>query len=62
MKVDEGDNPSVTCDCGFKLLEDKVLRVRVALIDKGYCCPKCPRCKRFDDSFPLNILIPKEGV
>ena len=58
MRTYEKDGkPVIVCECGFKLYEDGVLKMRVALVEGGYICPKCPRCKRFSESFPINLLL-----
>jgi hypothetical protein len=48
--------PIIRCDCGHKILSEGVLRIRVALIDGGRMTPKCPNCKKFDESFPIDLL------
>jgi hypothetical protein len=52
----EGSKTVIRCSCGFKIYEEPVLRVRVALIRDGYFCPKCPQCKRFEDSISLDVF------
>lgn len=46
----------IQCECGFRIYESPVLRVRVALIKGEYLCPKCPKCKRFSESFNIKLL------
>ena len=58
MKVYEENNKTIVkCDCGFKIFDEPVLRSRVALVNDGYICLKCPRCKRFSDSVPIKIFL-----
>ena len=54
MKV--GDN-TIKCECGFVIFDGTVLRIRVGLFANGRMTLKCPRCKRFEDSLPSEILI-----
>lgn len=47
---------TVKCDCGHKIFDGSVLKVRVAIFSMGYVLPKCPKCKRMNKSFPIEIL------
>lgn len=61
MKVyRENGKTIVKCICGFKIYEAPVLRARVALVNKGYICLKCPRCKRFSDSVAIRTIFLNE--
>jgi len=57
---EENGKTTVKCECGFKIYDAPVLRTRIALINDGYICLKCPRCKRFSDSIPISIFLNKE--
>jgi|GEM_PF-6255511 len=57
----ENGKTVVRCSgCGFKVYDPPVLRSRVALINDGYICLKCPRCKRFSDSVPIKEIFLNE--
>jgi len=60
MKICEEDGKTVVkCECGFRIYEEPIFRARVSLINDGYICPKCPRCKRFSDSVPIEKIFLK---
>lgn len=48
---------TVKCECGFVVFDGLVLRIRVGLFSEGRMVLKCPRCKRFEDSLPVEILL-----